>query len=654
MPNRQRGLAAAAVLLCLAATALPGAAEPWQEPAHWAAVGTVADWADLDAQFYRLDTDVAFLDRSQQGTDQRSAYERTEVYSGRLDAVTLDDWLKLPADEQARRSNLAADEVEFIVRFRLRLVEQLQRSRSGVVSGWGAAVSDVTVVGDCLQRLRTALGLDPANPYNWHMYAWLAEAVGDLDRLGRAINGAERALALVPADKLRPIRAGVALQAAWLAWDRGRIREIAGHLERARSYDADPFAVTLLGGLAAAVQGDEAGAIAAADALRSTQVRQFPLDYRTSGPAPDVLNVSVWKRVPSDYAASWIRALVWLQAGDADLALKAFRGYSGDDIYPLGWRFWNAAGVIYEVTGRRPMSERAWNRARISRPMAPFFPTRHEEVKTGRLTGRTGRLPLYLSFDRFYNAGSRLARSALQVQELEKIEDEAARQDLAADIIDELDASQARGEYAAQAALLRGSVYHALGDKDAVAIEVREAVRLLNEQAQAPGAQNVLRQLGGQEATPAALDSYFGQSGSSQGRWAAPDDPEADIAERRAALEAQATDENRRALARSLIRSGREAEGRAMVAGSDAAPDLVLALEADRSLGDPALAVELAGRLTAGDDPWADAGLWTMVGFVCLDHGRADLARPAIERALELDPGNQGLRNQVRLMKGGM
>jgi hypothetical protein len=113
-------------------------------------------------------------------------------------------------------------------------------------------------------------------------------------------------------------------------------------------------------------------------------------------------------------------------------------------------------------------------------------------------------------------------------------------------------------------------------------------------------------------------------------------DVAAEEASLREAYAADPSDGNRRALARFLIRHGDADDGRALVAGRDAAPDLALVLEADRAEGDAGLARELAGRLLAtGHDPYADAKLWTLAGFMCL----------------ELDPGNHGLRIHLQLMK---
>lgn len=662
MHHRVRYLRLSAILTAILTAALamilpgPGAAPAcaWEQPEHWPKVGEVTAWKSLDIMFYRLRDDAVFLDRSRDAVDQPEAYARTLAYAGRLDAVGLDAWNGLPAQDREQRARLAARELEYVANFRRRIEEQVQRTRQNQPSGWGTGIADVTALGDCLQRLRTATGLDPSNPYAWHLEAWFASCVGDLDRTARALAGAESALVRVPADELPGVRRGVALDQAWLAWERGRIRTAAEAVEHAASLGADIFQVTLLRGLTAARLGDQAVAFAAANLLRQVAIRRFPMNYRTSGSAPELNNVAVWAAVPSDYAERWIKALSWIEAGQPQMAAKAFGTYRFDDIYPQAHRFWNDAGLIYELTGRRDLALKAWDQARITTPFAPYFPVRTRSHDLGRLTGRPGDLPVHLGFDSFPLAGSRLAFAALLVERMDRTADEAARQGVAADALDELDLCRARGHHPVQSALLRGAVYHRLGDLESAVIEVETALRLLDRQGDGPGYRAVLDQLADVRAdrSLAGIRTFFGQAGSARGRWASVQDPAAELDAARRAYAAEATDARRRDLARLLIRTGEVDAGRALVADRREAPDLELTLEADRVLGDPSLAVSLAEAYArTGEDPWNDPGLWALVGFVCLDAGKEAEGQAALARALELDPGNQGLKIQLRLMR---
>ncbi len=650
MPHRVRAALVPAILVLV----VPVLALAWQEPVAWPAVGDVASWTSLDAMFYRLRDDAVFIDRSQDKVNQQAAYERTRQYGGDLDGIGLEAWLALPADQQAERTRLAGQQLDFVIRFRQRIETLAQRTRQNEVSGWGTQVADVTVVGDCLQKLRTAVGLDPANPYAWHLYSWFAAAVGDRDRVAGALAGAEAALSQVPADALLDLRRGVALDGAWLALEQGSMDRAARLVAAAAALEADIFQVTLLQGLLAARLGDQESAFHYAGTLRQTAIRRFPEDYRTSGSAPELNNVAVWTAVPSDYAERWIKALSWIQAGQLDMAAKAFGTYRFDDIYPQAHRFWNDAGMIYELTGRTKLAATAWDQARVCRPFAPYFPYKRYNHDVGRLTGRPGELTIYLGFDTFYVTGSRLAYAAGLADLVDQASDDGERQDRAVVALEELDICLARSEYPAQAALLKGAVYHRLGDLAGAVVEVEEALRLIDAQGDGPGYQAVLDQLAEVRVgrSPSELAAFFGQSGSTRSRWASVQDADARREALRAAYAADPTDANRQALARFLIRTGDTAGGRALVADHQGAADVVLTLEADRSLGDTTLARRLADDyLASGADPWNDPGLWAMVGFMCLDDGADEAGWAALERALELDPGNHGLKIQLQLMK---
>ena len=652
MPHRIR-IALVPVLVLIA---LPAFAATWEEPASWRTVGEVVAWKNLDRLFFRLRDDELFLDRSADRIDQRAAYRTTLRYGADRDAVGLAAWQELAPDEQQRRRRRAASELEFVANFRLRIETQAQRTRENRPSGWGLQVQDLTAVGDCLQHLRTAVGLDPSNPYAWHLYGWLALAVGDRDRAGRALDAAQAALGLLPDGALPGVRRGVALDRTWLAWELGDMDEAAARLDDAGRLGADVFQVTLLRGLIAARQGDVELAFRNADRLRSVAVRRFPMNFRTTGPAPETFNVAVWEAVPSDYAERWIKALAWIGQGRLEMAAKAFGAYRLDDIYPQGHRFWNDAGYVYELTGRPEMAAKAWDQARITTPFAPYFPYMPHETDLGGLIGRLEPSPYYLGFDRFFLAGSLLARAEALVEEVERAAPGEAREAAAAAALAALDVCTGRGHYAAQAALLKGAVYHAVGDVTSAVIEVEEALDRLEAQGDGAGAKAILAQLtaAGADRGEEGVRAFYGQSGAADGRWARPADPEQRGTELRDAYAADPGDANRRALARFMIRHGDVVEGRALVAGRRTVPDLVLALEADRALGRSELAVDLAERLaTTGEDPWNDAELWTLAGFACLDAGRAELGRAALERALELDPGNRGLRVQLEHMGGG-
>ncbi len=108
-------------------------------------------------------------------------------------------------------------------------------------------------------------------------------------------------------------------------------------------------------------------------------------------------------------------------------------------------------------------------------------------------------------------------------------------------------------------------------------------------------------------------------------------------------------------LARFLIRHDRPSEGKDLIRHTDrlagSVEALTLTLEADRLLSDAELALDLVDQLDTGSvSAWKNSGLWSLVGSLCLEQGQEDAARKAFKHALKLDPDNQGLRMQLRLM----
>jgi len=321
---------------------------------------------------------------------------------------------------------------------------------------------------------------------------------------------------------------------------------------------------------------------------------------------------------------------------------------------PQAWRFWNDAGHIYAMTGRPRQASRAWQASRIWHPYSPFFPVKIHETGVGGLTGQRGKQTLYVSFDSFLIAGNRLAEGFRLANRVTGDPADMESQAAAGRALDALDICRGTGTYVAQARVLEGAVYHRMGDRTSAVLAVEEALALLNGGPRVPGGRALLLALGGAGTGLADIQSFFGQSGSARSRWAEPTDLEQVERDLRAAYDDRPDDATRRDLARFMIRAGDPRRRRELVAqqAPTSAEDMILLLEADRALGDPAEALRLVAGLERDIDPFDDARVWTMAGFLCLDVGETAAGRRAIERALELDPGNRALRVQLRLLHG--
>ncbi len=643
-----------------------GLAQDWQQPGNWDAVGTVRQWREVDARFYRSQADAIYLDESFFNLNQTKEYQKTFIYRGRLAGISLAAWQQLDPDDQKKRRSEARRELKYVVDFRNRILTQAHNLRANNSTDWGGRIGDRTVVGDLLSRLRTATSLDPSNPYVWHLYGYVAQLVGDGQRARQAWAGAEQALDLVPADRLQPLRADVALDQAWLQRDDGEFEAALASLEIVAANGGKGLEARLLQGLLAAQMGDDQEAITIANELRSTMISIFPPDLRGRGFAPELASIETWQKRRSSYLSDWILAYTWLRVGRVDMARSVLGPHQLDAQRFLASRFWNEAGLIYEATGRSNMAAQAWAQARVALPYYPYMVYKSGSVNLARLTGRGGRIPYLLGFDSNFLSGSRLAYGADLVAALAAATDETEKEKLATRALDQLEICQRFGVNAGQASVLQGEVYYLMNDLGSALIEVQEALAQMDALGDQAGISAVLNSLSRARGEIAASDiaNFYGQSGTSEGRWQMDSDPVATEVSLRQAYDAAPTDDNRRALARFLIRNGETTVGRELAAaplrgaaptieniGQLKAADVALVLEADRAAADPTLAVAMVAALQAGvEDPWQTGNVWTLAGFVCLDNDLTVEGRVALERAIALDPGNYGLQVQLSLM----
>jgi tetratricopeptide (TPR) repeat protein len=649
--------------------ALAGGALAWEQPKEWTDIGLVGKWKEYDSKFYRIYADAPFTDESQFKYDQVKIYAKTRQYNGKLDGIPLTDFLTRDEDEQKDRRKQAAKELKYVADFHMRMMTMVQRVKSGQGPGWGTSTQDQTVVANCLTKLRTAVGLDPSNPYAWHVLAYFAHTAGDLRRAAGALNGAQLALEQIPDDQLTELRSQVAMDRAWLQYDMGQYERAGTSLRVAVDHGYNGTEPRLLQGLIAAQMGDTQAAVEIANSLRSAEVKAFPPNLNTTSYSPDMANIDAWRTRTSNYLQSWILALTWLEEGNVDMAAAAFGQYSTDDQYPYAQRFWNDAGRIYELTGRRSLAHRAWSMARICNPYIVYMVYKPYASDMGILTGRPGAIPFFLGYDQFYMSGSKLAFGGALVQAIQAEEDEFKRQEMASFALEELELCQATGVYPGQVQVLKGQTYYLMGDLGSALLEVEGALEYMDKVGDKAGVTAVLQGLAksDEDLAPQDVANFYSQRGTSGGRWLPEKNLDSKLAGLRQAYKDDPSDANRHELARFLIRHDDPDEGRALAMGALngqqlsgenirqlSGDDLALVLEADREEGNDELALALVRALEGGaEDPWNHAVLWIYAGFICMDVGDMAEAKFALERAQELDPGNQALKIQLALMEKG-
>ena len=631
---------------------------------EWQKIGTVSHWMDLDSRFFRTLDNNDYLDRSQFNLDQKSAYAKSMEWNAALPGpVGLDQFRTLDADEQAERRKLALKEVSFVTRF-LRVQNQLlQEARENIPDRKTNRVQDRSSLTDCLRALNLATGLDPENYYAWHLQGYFASCCGDGDRARISLLAAARSLNDVPNGQLIEMKQRVMLDLAWLERNLGLFGKASERLTTISRLGEVSVEAHLLEGLIAAQTGDQEKALEIASELRSQTVRVFPTDFTKATMTPQVTDIENWQKVKSNYMQSWIMSLLEIQKGNLQMAGKSFADFSFNRYYPHAGHFWNDAGFIYERTERYKSANKAWAMAKISRPWLLHMVYKPYVLKLGELTGNPGPVEFTLGFDSFYLSGSRLALGAMRVGEMGSVEDLAGKQAAASRALDQLEICQRSGQFTGQASVLQGQVFFLMNDYAGAAAELREAQEVFKnegDEARFASAQNDLLIMEQKMNSMGAMQTNS-QSGQSQGRWDADTNPEATKAALVTSLQNDPDNPSAQLdLARHFIRNGEAEKGRQMAYSlydpgnidSQTIEVVTLVLEADRAMGKADMADVMIRQLGKGQtEQWDDAGLWSLVGSICQDHGRDQDARKAMEKALELDPDNQGIRNQLLKMK---
>ncbi len=621
---------------------------PEQLPEHWLEVGTVREWMELDAVFYRSPERRSWNTEGKVIADQQSLYRRTFRYSAALPAVDIASWLELSPEDQARRIDLAADKLKIVIRFLSRMRGWARDFQSSGISGWGRKNS-VDVLPQCMESLNTAVQLDPSNPFTWHLLGYFSTCVGDVKRARGAFGGAEEALAVLPNDALPEVRRRLALDQAWLNRDRGVFDLARAHLRAAEDLGGKDLESTLLKGLIAAQGGSEVEARRLAGELRTVRIPRHNSYSRR--------NPEHWTKKASDFAKSWIMGLVWIEVGNLEMGQLSFKQFSFHDRYPFAHRFWNDAGGIYMRTGRQNTAPAAWYLAHQWVPYQPFFVHRRYGWENRALTGIDGVTLDYAGFNQFYLVGDRLSFACRYTTAMETTGNDEERMLLGITAVEQLEICRRTGFLPGHALLAEALVHYFLGDLDTARPTLEEGKKWLRERGyKLPSATSntevvVIRST--VMAPGAFRDPKSGRPGVILGR------EDLESAWRKAP-----TDENRRALGVFLIRNGDPERGRGLILNGDASTseaaaagritneDLCLVLEADRALGDLGTAQSYIRELTRGNDQLpGDTQVWALVAFISIDHGDLAGGRLALEKASALDPDNYGLKQQLARLR---
>ncbi len=272
-----------------------------------------------------------------------------ELARARVDSLGLDDFLELSPRQQDARTARAADALAPLV-----ATEAAQSNMDTWLTNPLAWTPYVTytimpALGDVLEHLDRALGLDPTRADLWLTRGRLLEIAGDERRARQSL-----AMAWEVGDRLPDrqgdralLRRNIAVTAAWIErdagyWDDGLawLAEVAGP---ARDTDAE---FHLLHGLLLAGRGDLEAAMRVSYGMPPARV-------------PVVSNIGLMgflglKREDTDLLRRWLQAEVWLRRGEPDLGWHVLGELPyWRSVVPLAQRFWQDMGLYAEIRGDR-------------------------------------------------------------------------------------------------------------------------------------------------------------------------------------------------------------------------------------------------------------------------------------------------------------
>jgi tetratricopeptide (TPR) repeat protein len=638
----------------IAITTAEATEESFSPPDAWQDVGPVEKWREMDSHFLRIEGVEGSPEPSSFNFEQKSIYKATSRHRSELPLIDLATFKTLDPEKQAARQQRSRRELKYVKDYRLRVAGLVMNIKSQSHVGWGDSKADHRSIGDILGRLHTAVGLDPSNVYAWHLLAYLSANCGDGLRALNALDGCDEALDMHPVPVLTDVRRQVALDRAWILRDMGYFSQAAMVLDELVVDNTHEREAYLLRGLIAAQTGDMKRAIEIANDFQGTRVHAFPLDWEVKGGLrAAIYDPQTWSTRPSDHLKCWILALAWLREGNTEHTYKAFPEFNLDRHYDIGHRFLNEAAQIYEITGRNELATRFWTMAHNYVPFLPSMVYKTYGANLRPITYRSGAVPFILAFDSHLITGSRLGYGMALVNQALHEEDRDEQVDLANRAVFELEICLRSGMDTGAAALALGYAHAILGNSFEIvrAADTAQAAieRPGQDQARLAAVQRlrtIAEQAPDQHGTAPYSDLY-GLPGETT---------EETKSRLRAAYEtADDKDSARRDLARFMIRFEDPEAAAALVeipfadGGAPTAEDWILILELDRVRKDTTRIVHLLDALKSGQaGRWPEARLWLTVGVTCQEFGIQG-GRLALEHALELDPDNTALQNQLLL-----
>lgn len=266
------------------------------------------------------------------------------------DSVSLEEFLALPDEEQIERTERAEKALAPLSAVEAAQFALDQLLSAPLVHTPYQVYRRLPPLGDVIDHLDAALGLDPTRADLWLVRGRLLDIAGDQRRARESLEVAWMVANSVP-DKqadLVTVRRGIALTSAWLERDAGWWDNGLTWLDRASSdLDDDDAEAVLLRGLLLAGRGDLEDAMALSYGMPAVE-----LPVVSQMGKEGFLGL---KKQKSDLLRRWLQAEVWMRRGRDDLAWSVL----GEIPYwrritALPHRFYQDIGLYAEVSGSTP------------------------------------------------------------------------------------------------------------------------------------------------------------------------------------------------------------------------------------------------------------------------------------------------------------
>ncbi len=310
-----------------------------------------------------------------------------------------------------------------------------------------------------LSALRNAVGLAPDDANAWLELARFSRAIGDRAAAAACLDNAAAAVPWLPSRDRPGARLHVALERAWLHRDRGEWDWGLAWVDSAAAISPRERETRLLQGLLLGERGG--GAAPALLIARDIRRERFYLGD-----------------------ANWIEGMA--AVGDGMLADAYAWLPSAETVFGLHRADqFNDCGLVCERLGELSEAERFYRKAGYSLPLRDPSCLKMQELPLTGGASPAPTLPVWLTFDRFYAAGSLHAYARLAAANYERAAAGAERSFWGDAAVSALSVCIRKGAWPTESRALRGRVFMQM---DLLGLADADLTRALREEREGPGA----------------------------------------------------------------------------------------------------------------------------------------------------------------------